>query len=56
MFAEKIVLLIEDYQMTKELDPWVAKVLNPEERKEYAQFEQSLKTRYTENQKKDQSA
>ncbi len=50
---ETILKLIEDYQMTQELDhPWVAKVLNPEELKEYAQFEQNLKTRYTENQKK----
>jgi len=48
-----MIKLIEDYHMTKELEhPWLAKVLEPAELKEYAQFEQSLKTRYTESQKK----
>jgi DNA-binding transcriptional MerR regulator len=48
-----IIKLIEDYNMTKELEhPWVAKVLNPDELKEYAHFEQSVKTRFTESQKK----
>lgn len=50
---ETIIKLIEDYQMTKELKhPWLAKVLNPDELKEYAQAEQSFKTRYTESQQK----
>jgi hypothetical protein len=34
--------------MTKELEhPWVAKVLNPTELKEYASFERNLETRFT---------
>jgi DNA-binding transcriptional MerR regulator len=43
-----ILKLIEEYQMTKEIEyAWVKKVLNPTELKEYAQFEQGLKTRFT---------
>jgi len=50
---ETIIKLIEDYNMTKELEhPWVAKLLNPDELKEYISFEKGLKTRFTENQKK----
>ncbi len=50
---ETILKLIEDYHMTKELKhPWLANVLNSDELKEYAQAEQSFKTRYTESQQK----
>ncbi|MBY0500741.1 MAG: MerR family transcriptional regulator [Alphaproteobacteria bacterium] len=50
---ETILKLIEDYQMTQELKhPWLANVLNSDELKEYAQAEQSFKTRFTENQQK----
>ncbi|OJW51111.1 MAG: MerR family transcriptional regulator [Alphaproteobacteria bacterium 41-28] len=50
---ETILKLIEDYNMTKELEhPWLAKVLNSDELREYAHFEQSVKTRFTESQKK----
>lgn len=48
-----IIKLIEDYQMTKELEhPWIAKILNPDELKEYVHFEQSSKTEFKESQKK----
>ncbi|HUX78398.1 MAG TPA: MerR family transcriptional regulator [Alphaproteobacteria bacterium] len=49
---ETIIKLIEDYNMTKELEhPWLAQVLSPDELKEYAHFEHNLKTRFTESQK-----
>lgn len=44
-----ILKLIEEYQMTKDLEhAWVTKSLSPTELKEYANFEQGLKTRFTE--------
>lgn len=50
---ETIIKLIEDYQMTKELEhPWIAKILNPDELKEYVHFEQSSKTQFKESQRK----
>jgi DNA-binding transcriptional MerR regulator len=43
-----IMKLIEDYQMTQEIEhKWVKNVLNPTELKEYANFERGLKTRFT---------
>ncbi|MBA3813902.1 MAG: MerR family transcriptional regulator [Alphaproteobacteria bacterium] len=43
-----ILKLIEDYQMTKEIEhKWVANVLSPTELKEYASFEQELENRFT---------
>lgn len=49
---ETIIQLIEVYRMTQELEKsWVGKVMTPEELKEYAKFEQGLKTRFTENEK-----
>lgn len=51
-----IIKLIEDYQMTKELqNDWVTKCLNPTELKEYASFEKGLKTRFTETEKEDRT-
>ncbi|MBV8803318.1 MAG: hypothetical protein JO131_10235 [Gammaproteobacteria bacterium] len=39
--------------MTQQLEnTWISKALNAEELKQYAQFEQGLKTRFTENEKK----
>jgi DNA-binding transcriptional MerR regulator len=51
---EKIIQLIEVYQMTKELEQtWAGKVFTADELKQYARFESELKTRFTEDQKKD---
>lgn len=45
---ETILKLIEDYQMTKDLEhKWVANALNSTELKEYANFEQGLEARFT---------
>ena len=45
---ETIMKLIEVYHMTQELkNSWEGKVLNQDEFKEYAQFEQELKQRFT---------
>lgn len=49
---ETIIQLIEVYRMTQELEnKWAAKVLTPEELKEYAGFEKGLKTRFSPEQK-----
>lgn len=51
---ETIIKLIEVYQMTQQLEKtWVGQVLTPDELKEYAKFSQDLKTRFTEEVKKD---
>lgn len=43
-----ILKLIKEYQMTQNIEyEWVKKVLNPNELKDYAQFEQGLKSRFT---------
>lgn len=48
-----IIKLIEVYRMTKELEKsWAGKIFSPEQLTQYASFEQELKTRYTESQKK----
>ncbi len=45
---ETIIKLIEVYRMTQELEKtWAGKVLNKDELKQYAQFEQELKTKFT---------
>ncbi|PWU05853.1 MAG: MerR family transcriptional regulator [Verrucomicrobia bacterium] len=45
---ETIIKLIEVYRMTKELEKtWAGKIFSPEELKQYASFEQELKTNYT---------
>ena len=50
---EDIIKLIEVYRMTQHLEnKWVSNILNSEELKEYANFEQELKTRYSECDKK----
>lgn len=47
---ETIVQLMEIYHRTKELEKtWVGKVLDQEELKQYARFEQDLKTRFSPN-------
>lgn len=46
---ETIIHLIEVYRMTQQLEKtWAGKVFTPEQLKEYAAFEASLKTRFTE--------
>lgn len=43
-----VIQSIEVYRMTQQLErSWAGKVLSPAELKEFAEFEQSLKTRYT---------
>lgn len=50
---ETIIKLIEVYRMTQQLEKtWAGKVLNQEELKQYANFEQDLKTKYTADQQK----
>lgn len=50
---ETMIQLIEVYRMTQELaKSWAGKVLSPEQLKEYANFEQGLKTRFTQDEKK----
>lgn len=45
---QSIIKLIEVYRMTVELEKsWAGKVLTPEELKQYANFEASLKTKFT---------
>lgn len=45
---QSIIQLIEVYHMTAELEKtWAGEVLTPEELKQYANFEASLKTRFT---------
>lgn len=49
---QKIIQLIEVYRMTQQLEnSWVSKILNQEELKQYAAFEQNLKARYNLNDK-----
>jgi DNA-binding transcriptional MerR regulator len=49
---ETIIQLIEVYHMTQELEKsWAGKVFSPEELKQYASFEASLKTRFTQAEK-----
>jgi len=51
---ETIIPLIEVYQMTKKLEKISArKVLTPEELKQYANFEMRIKSRFTEEDKRD---
>lgn len=48
-----IIKLIEVYRMTEKLEhPWIGKILSQEQLKEYAEFEASLKTRFSPDQKK----
>jgi len=49
---ETIINLIEVYRMTQQIEnTWVAKILTPAELKDYALFEQELKTRFTDSDK-----
>lgn len=49
---ETIITLIEVYTMTKQLDrAWVKDIFTPDELKQYAAFEASLKTNFTPEQK-----
>jgi DNA-binding transcriptional MerR regulator len=49
-----IITLIEVYHMAQQLEKtWIGKSLNAEEIKKYAQFEQGLKTRFTNAEKKE---
>lgn len=49
---ETIIQSIEVYRMTQELEnTWLGKSLNPDELKEYAIFQEELKTRYTAKEK-----
>ncbi|HEV2614672.1 MAG TPA: MerR family transcriptional regulator [Gammaproteobacteria bacterium] len=49
---ETVINSIEVYRMTQQLEnTWVAKILSPTELKDYANFEQELKTRFTETEK-----
>lgn len=48
---ENIIQLIEVYRMAQQLEKtWAGKVFTPDELKSYANFEQELKTRFSENQ------
>ena len=48
-----IIKVIEVYRMTQQLEKtWAGKVLDPEEIKQYANFETGLKTRFTAHEKK----
>lgn len=48
-----IIKLIEVYRMAQQLEKtWIGKALNTEELKKFAEFEQGLKTKYTEAEKK----
>lgn len=50
---ETIIKLIEVYRMAQQLEKtWVGKTFTPEELKEYAHFEQGLKTRFSEKEQK----
>ena len=49
---ETVINLIEVYRMTQQLEnTWVAKILTPAELKDYVNFEQELKSRFTESDK-----
>lgn len=50
---EMILKTIEVYHMTQKLEhAWIGKILSPDELVEYAQFEQGLKTRFTESERR----
>ena len=50
---ETIIKLIEVYRMTQQLEKtWAGKVLSQDELKQYASFEQDLKTRFTSDEQK----
>ena len=50
---ETIIKLIEVYRMTQQLEKtWAGKVLTAEEIREYAHFEQELKSRFTDTEKR----
>lgn len=50
---ETIIKLIEVYRMTQQLEKtWAGKVLSQEELKQYATFEQDLKTKFTADEQK----
>lgn len=50
---EMIIKTIEVYHMTQKLEhPWIGKILSPDELVEYAQYEQGLKTRFTESERR----
>src|SRR5579872_7295330 len=50
---ESIIKLIEVYRMTQQLEKtWAGKVLNQEELKQYVDFEQGLKNRFTASEQK----
>jgi len=49
---EKIIQIIEVYNMTQQLEnSWVKEILDPEELKQYAKFEENLKARSSEEDK-----
>lgn len=51
---ETVIKLFEVYRMTQQLEhTWVSKILTPEELKEFISFEQSLKTRFSNDEKKE---
>jgi len=51
---ETIIKLIEVYRMTQLIEnKWVAKILNPAELKDYANFEEELQSRFSANEKKE---
>lgn len=50
---ENIIQLIEVYRMAAQLEKtWAGKIFSPDELKSYANFEQELKTRFSDNQMK----
>ncbi|MES2253224.1 MAG: MerR family transcriptional regulator [Pseudomonadota bacterium] len=50
---EMIIKTIEVYHMTQKLEhAWIAKILSPDELVEYAQYEQGLRSRFTESERK----
>ncbi len=52
--CENVIQLIEVYRMAQQLEKtWAGKIFTQDELKSYANFEQELKKRFTENQMKD---
>lgn len=50
---ETIIDLIEVYHMTQQLEhAWIANILNPNELKEYVEYEKSVKSRFSKEEKK----
>jgi DNA-binding transcriptional MerR regulator len=50
---EMILKTIEVYHMTQKLEhAWIGKILSPDELVEYAQYEEGLKTRFTESERR----